>query len=121
MTTNERRLAQLHDLLLSALEVVMALFIFGMLLLALTSFAGCTSLPMDLTKMSPEQMKAMKEASVTVQCTTGTGPWGKVQTTMTSVDRNSVSPGTTSIENECGKSTVTVEPKPLLQPTRTTP
>lgn len=76
---------------------------------ALTACAG--GLPIDPSKMTPEQLKASKESSVIAQCTTGAGPWGKAQTTYASFDKSSIYAGSVSVDSEC-KITVTADPKP---------
>lgn len=85
-----------------------AIAVLASFLCLLTGCAG--SLPHDPSKMTPEQLKAVKEASTTAQCTTAAGPWGRGQTTFITIDRSSINSGTVSVDDAC-KITVTADPK----------
>lgn len=81
------------------------------ILLITCLLAGCAgNLPIDPSKMTPEQLKAVKESSAVAQCTTGTGPWGAIRTTFISLDKNSIASGSISVDGEC-KVTITADPK----------
>jgi hypothetical protein len=77
--------------------------------------ACANNLPMDPSKMTPEQLKASRESSIVAQCTTVNGPWGKGITTYASFDKSVLYAGSVTLDSEC-KIGVTADPKPSNRP-----
>lgn len=66
--------------------------------------AGCAGqqLPFDLSKMTPEQLKAAAaDRSTVASCTQGNGPWGTVRTVYVQIDKGSIPDGSVTVSQDC--------------------
>lgn len=69
---------------------------------ALSVLAACQTLPMDMAKMSPEQIKeAVRDKSILAGCTSGKTAAGNLTTVHVSADQVKQLSGTVTIDTDC--------------------
>lgn len=84
-------------------------------LIAITAaLAGCTSLPADPTKMTPEQLTAAaKDRSISAICVLASTPWGPQRSVNVTLDKASIASGTVTMTPDCQ---VTIQADPKAKP-----
>lgn len=70
---------------------------------ALAMLAGCAGqLPVDPSKMSPEQLSALaKDRSAMATCTLANGPWGVGRTIYVQLDQKTIPAGSVTVASDC--------------------
>lgn len=75
--------------------------------------AGCMSVPYDQSKMTAEQLKAIKESSAVASCAKSAGPWGGIFGVTLQIDATKFAEGSVTVNTDCA---ITVSTKPVFAP-----
>ena len=84
----------------------------------LLTLAGCTTLPADPSKMTPEQLKEwVKDKSASVSCVTARNAGGTISMMAANLDKASIVSGTMTVKpgSDC-ETTIQADPKPVPAP-----
>ena len=64
--------------------------------------AGCTTLPVQIDKMTPEQIKEYaKIKDANIMCIIANTPYGQVRTLFVNVDRGVIPGGMVDVDDQC--------------------
>lgn len=74
---------------------------------------GCTTMPADPVRMSPEQLREWsKDKGVVAQCVLVTTPWGPQRSLSVSLDKSVIAAGSVGASPECEIRIQLETPKP---------
>ena len=86
--------------------------IIALCVVMLPLIAGCTTIPIDYTKLSAEQIKEIvKDKGIMAQCSTANTPYGRGIVVIVGIDKGTLPNGNVTVDDQCKITTTSENPK----------